>query len=246
MPPSILLLPTTTPPSYTHPCIPFATAALTCLLTAHNLPFTVAPSSSSDLLTFFFSPSNTTTDPDPLAPYTLLLLLHSAGDFLPAPLLPSFRSFLSRGGAVVAIHGAATGMPSWPLYGSVLGGVFKRHPAPALSTVDIVGVGHPVMRDSLGKGKGMRQREGGEWEWEWFDEWYEFETDPREAPGGVEVLISGGGQGAGYPVAWCREAVEGERGRVFYTALGHFEEAYEDEGFMAQVLGAVMWAAGEK
>lgn len=242
MPPTILLLPTTTPPSYTHPSIPTALTALARLLTTSQLPFTVAPTSSSALATFFSSSSSS----DPLAPYTLLLLLHSAGDFFPPSLLPSFRSFLARGGAVVAIHGAATGMPSWPVYGSVLGGVFKAHPAPAVGTVQIVGGSHPTIAGSLGKGKGMRQREDGAgWEWEWFDEWYEFETDPREVPG-VEVLMSGGGRGAGYPVAWCREAVEGERGRVFYTALGHFEEAYEDEGFMAQVLGAVMWAAGEK
>lgn len=241
MPPTILLLPTTTPPSYTHPSIPSALSALTHLLTTQHLPFVVAPPSSSSLATFL-SP----TDPDPLAPYTLLLLVHSAGDFFPPALLPSFQSFLARGGAIVAIHGAATGMPSWPVYGSVLGGVFKAHPAPSVSTVQIVGGSHPIMAESLGKGEGMRRREdGGRWEWEWFDEWYEFERDPREVPG-LEVLMSGGGQGAGYPVAWCREAVEGERGRVFYTALGHFEEAYEDEGFMAQVLGAVMWAAGDK
>lgn len=243
MPPTILLLPTTTPLSYTHPSIPPALAALTRLLTTHHLPFTVAPPSSSSLATFF---SSSPTPTDPLAPYTLLLLLHSSGDFFPPSLLPSFRSFLARGGAVVALHGAATGMPSWPVYDSVLGGVFKAHPAPAVGTVQIVGGSHPILRDSLGKGRGMRRREDGEgWEWEWFDEWYEFEADPREVPG-LEVLMSGGGQGAGYPVAWCREAVEGERGRVFYTALGHFEEAYEDEGFMAQVLGAVMWAAGDK
>ncbi|KAK1834928.1 class I glutamine amidotransferase-like protein [Podospora conica] len=241
MPPTTLLLPTTTPPSYTHASIPPALTALTRLFATHNLPLTIAPTTPSALSTFL-SPT-----PDPFAPYTLLLLVHSAGDFLPASLLPSFDAFLRRGGALVAIHGAATGLPSHPPYGAALGGVFKRHPPPSLSTVQIVQPGHPIISGSLGRGRGMRQNpdDDGGWEWDWFDEWYEFEADPR-GQAGVEVLISGGGQGAGYPVAWCREAVAGERGRVFYTALGHFDEAYEDEGFMAQVLGGVMWAAGDK
>ena len=32
-------------------------------------------------------------------------------------------------------------------------------------------------------------------------------------------------------------------GRSFYTALGHFDEAYEDPRFMSQLMGAILWTA---
>lgn len=87
-----------------------------------------------------------------------------------------------------------------------------------------------------------------EWEWEWLDEWYNFKTHPRlAAGGGLHVLLavdeqsySGGTHGQDHPVAWCQEF---DGGRSFYTSLGHFDEAYEDEAFMSQLLGGILWTA---
>ena len=231
---SILLLSPTTPTSYRHASIPAGIRALTRLCESHGFALTA----TEDIESLFRDPQS-----DPLAPFSVLLLLHCAGDFLPPPPSPAraaLQAFLHRGGGIVAIHGASTGMPSWPWYGAMLGGVFKHHPPPSKETVRIVNPTHPIMAAWLDKDNGMRRLDDGTWERDWFDEWYEFERDPRGEEG-VEVLMAGGGQGEGYPVAWCRESFEG--GRVFYTALGHFDEAYEDGGFMAQVLGAVLWTA---
>jgi type 1 glutamine amidotransferase len=46
--------------------------------------------------------------------------------------------------------------------------------------------------------------------------------------------------GNDHPLAWCREF---DGGRSFYTALGHFDEAYQDEAFMKHVLNGILWAA---
>lgn len=44
-----------------------------------------------------------------------------------------------------------------------------------------------------------------------------------------ETSYDGGTLGDHYPLVWCYEF---EGGRVFYIALGHFNEAYEDEMFL--------------
>lgn len=79
------------------------------------------------------------------------------------------------------------------------------------------------------------------------DEWYNFTTHPRENAR-LRVLLrgdpesfKGGRMGSDHPLAWCQEF---EGGRVFYTALGHFEEAYADEWFMGMLERGIVWAAG--
>jgi type 1 glutamine amidotransferase len=80
--------------------------------------------------------------------------------------------------------------------------------------------------------------------WDFTDEWYDFRINPR---GAVRVFRSadessyeGGGMGDDHPLVWCREHGEG---RVFYTALGHASEVYEDPDFRAHLRGGVRWAA---
>jgi len=77
----------------------------------------------------------------------------------------------------------------------------------------------------------------------WNDEWYNFKTNPR---GNVHVLMSveegsySGGKGDDHPLAWTQEF---ESARCFYTSLGHFEEAFEDEWFAGQLERAILWVA---
>jgi type 1 glutamine amidotransferase len=42
----------------------------------------------------------------------------------------------------------------------------------------------------------------------------------------------------GFPLAWCFQ--EGA-GRVFYTALGHFPEAFENVDYLGHLSGALRW-----
>ncbi|KAK4211311.1 trehalose utilization-domain-containing protein [Rhypophila decipiens] len=91
----------------------------------------------------------------------------------------------------------------------------------------------------------------------WHDEWYNFVSHPRDkllssykdgTTGNFTILLtveestySGGKHGKDHPVAWCQEFRTG--GRCFYTALGHFDEAYGDPWFMGHLLGGIYWAA---
>jgi type 1 glutamine amidotransferase len=43
-----------------------------------------------------------------------------------------------------------------------------------------------------------------------------------------------------YPLAWCTRYGEG---RVFYTALGHFDSTWNDPRFQQHLRGGLEWAA---
>jgi hypothetical protein len=82
--------------------------------------------------------------------------------------------------------------------------------------------------------------------WERQDEWYNFETNPRDK--GVNVLISidedsyeGGNMGDDHPICWYHEY---DGGRVWYTAMGHREKAYEEDLYPGHIFGGVKWAMG--
>jgi hypothetical protein len=45
-----------------------------------------------------------------------------------------------------------------------------------------------------------------------------------------------------FPLAWCRPY---GNGRVFYTALGHFDETWKDARFQDLLEGSLLWLAGE-
>ncbi|MCS7002739.1 MAG: ThuA domain-containing protein, partial [Dehalococcoidia bacterium] len=44
-----------------------------------------------------------------------------------------------------------------------------------------------------------------------------------------------------FPLAWCRGY---GRGRVYYNALGHFDDTWLDPRFQRQIVGATRYAAG--
>ncbi|KAH8727272.1 class I glutamine amidotransferase-like protein [Phaeosphaeriaceae sp. PMI808] len=78
----------------------------------------------------------------------------------------------------------------------------------------------------------------------WKDEWYNFRSHPRENVD-LKILLKGdpdsfqgGKMGEDHPLAWCQNF--GGR-RSFFTALGHFDEAYEDDWYMDQILRGILW-----
>ncbi|KAK3360355.1 ThuA-like domain-containing protein [Lasiosphaeria hispida] len=226
---------------YRHACIPTAIAALHRLSRTSPTPFTTHATEDPAIFT-----------PSTLAPFAVIILLHVSGDFLTSPTqLAALQAHLAGGGGIVALHGASTGLPSNPWYARLIGGAFANHPAPQAGRLRLVDPLHPITAGSLGKGQGMVRTKAGEdkesWEWVWTDEWYNFRAEPDVSRGGLHVLLSvdegsyeGGQHGGDHPIAWCQEF---QGGRSFYTALGHFDDAYEDEGFMAQVLGGILWTA---
>jgi len=222
--------------AYRHSSIPAGIAALQKLSEASKsnltspVPFNVDMSEDAAL----FAPST-------LEQYRVIVLLQVSGDFLDDKQLEGLKDFVRRRhGGIVAIHCASFGMPSSEWYGRLIGAAFANHPEPQAGSITVVDPDHPI----LARGSEENAAARGD-TWAWFDEWYNFKANPRDNE--VHVLLNvdegsyhGGTHGPDHPIAWCHEF---EGGRSFYTALGHFDEAYQDEAFMAQVLNGLLWAA---
>ncbi|MGC3002395.1 ThuA domain-containing protein [Streptomyces sp. G35A] len=169
----------------------------------------------------------------PLDRYAAVVFLSTSGDVLTPAGRERLAAYVGAGGGFAGVHAAACTEYGWPYYGELLGARFERHPAFQPGRAVVEDHDHPATRHLPPV-------------WQFTDEWYDFRTNPR---GAVRVLLSadessydGGGMGDDHPLAWCREQ---GAGRVFYTALGHAAEAYDDPDFRAHLLGGITWAVGE-
>ncbi|MFC5213394.1 ThuA domain-containing protein [Streptomyces coerulescens] len=169
---------------------------------------------------------------EPLDAYAAVVFLSTSGEILTPAGRERLAAYVEAGGGFVGVHAAACTEYDWPYYGDLLGARFDRHPELQPGRAIVEDREHPATRHLPAV-------------WDFVDEWYDFRTNPR---GTVRVLAradessyEGGGMGADHPLVWCREQ---GAGRVFYTALGHTAEAYEDPEFCAHLRGGIDWAAG--
>jgi type 1 glutamine amidotransferase len=167
-----------------------------------------------------------------LGSFDAVVFLNTSGDVLAPRQQAAFKSFIRHGGGWVGVHSAADTEYEWPFYGGLLGAYFQSHPAIQPATIDVVDRSHPSTRHLPAS-------------WTRTDEWYSFRTNPR---GSVHVLAtldestySGGTMGADHPIAWCHPV---ERGRSWYTGLGHTIESYAEPALRKHLLGGILWAAG--
>ncbi|KAJ4324082.1 hypothetical protein N0V84_004048 [Fusarium piperis] len=208
---------------YRHECVPVAIAALRALGDRTRL-FTLDATEDAGILT-----------PDTLSAYATVIFLHNTGPFLDNAQFAALQSYVRAGGGFVGVHAAASGNKESEWYGRLIGAHFDHHPAPEEGTLLIEDAGHEIM-----SGSSDRERQ-------WIDEWYNFKTHPRDNAN-LHVLVRGdtssfrgGRMGDDHPLVWCQDF---EGGRSFYTALGHFDEAYEDEWFISQLEKAIIWTSG--
>ncbi|KAL2175912.1 ThuA-like domain-containing protein [Thermothelomyces heterothallicus CBS 202.75] len=237
--------------AYRHDSIPAGIRALHRLASASAAgrhPFTVDDSEDPAV----FSPGS-------LAAYRVIVLLQCSGEFLDGAQLGALRGFVQAGGGIVAVHCASFAMQSSEWYGHLIGAVFDNHPEPQVGLVKLLDPKHPVMslracdQDGGANRPAQEPQEPQEpkqaqLERVWKDEWYNFKAHPRATSDGLHVLLGvdeksyeGGAHGEDHPIAWCQTF---DGGRCFYTALGHFDEAYEDDWFVGQLHGGILWTAG--
>ncbi|MEU1295354.1 ThuA domain-containing protein [Streptomyces sp. NPDC005840] len=160
-----------------------------------------------------------------------VVFLSTSGEVLTPAGRTRLAAYVDGGGGFVGVHAAACTEYGWPYYGDLLGARFARHPDLQPGRVLVEDADHPATRHLPDV-------------WEFTDEWYDFRSNPRS---GARVLLradetsyTGGGMGADHPLAWCRDQAGG---RVFYTALGHTAEAYDDPAFREHLRGGIAWAA---
>ncbi|GJC90937.1 hypothetical protein ColLi_13775 [Colletotrichum liriopes] len=219
---------------YRHDCIPAAVSALTSLGTRTG-SFTVDASEDAEA---FITPRS-------LAPYATVVFLHCTGTFLNVKQVGALKSYVQSGGGFVGVHAAASGLRDNDWYGGLVGAHFDQHPPPEEATCVTEDPWHFIMRQGLDRGRDPA-RAVDETRKRWTDEWYNFLSHPRENKN-LHILVrgdpstfEGGAMGNDHPLAWCQEY---DGGRSFYTALGHYDDAYEDEWFVDQIFRAIVWTA---
>lgn len=209
--------------SYRHVCIPVAIEALKDRGQVSGLFEASTSEDSNDIAT------------SSLSRFRVVLLLHCTGDCLSKTQLTALKDFVANGGGVVAIHAAAAAMLGDSWYGDLIGAHFDMHPDPEEGAVDVEeqNANHAILAGCGGRPT-------------WTDEWYNFTRHPRQQER-LQILLkgdvasfSGGKMGHDHPLSWC-QGFGG--GRVYYNALGHFEEAYKDDWFMGQIQRGILWAA---
>lgn len=131
--------------------------------------------------------------------------------------------WVDSGGALLAMHVAATAFPDWDEWEQILGGRWVRgttfHPPKALGIVS-------VNRDHT-IGAEMAD----------FPVLDEFYTEMRVSSE-VDVVAEHTWEQRRHPLAWT---VRRGNGRVAYIGLGHDSDAYQSSAFANLVLGAASW-----
>ena len=176
-----------------------------------------------------------------LRPYEVVVFLNTDGEgILNADQRTAFERWMQRGNGLVGIHAAANADRDWEWYGDMMGGaLFLDHPSGEFqfqnARVDVEDATHPSTETLPNP-------------WTREDEWYSFTENPRDD---VHVLMTldessynltgATPMGDDHPIAWCSNY---DRGRHFYTALGHHGSYWSEPDYLEHILGAIEWTAG--
>jgi len=127
--------------------------------------------------------------------------------------------YVEQGGGFVPIHSASGNFRNSEAFINLLGGAFKSHGTDSMET-RIAEPDHEIMKGFKG-----------------FESWDETYVHKKHNTENRTVLSYRGDE----PWTWIR--TQGD-GRVFYTAWGHDERTWRNEGFQDLLERGIRWAAG--
>ena len=140
------------------------------------------------------------------------------------------EKFVEDGGGIVGIHGASFSFENSQVWTRLLGARFTGHiPGTHKLNVVITDPHHPI---TAGVGP-----------FAILDEAYKhrFADVPRHVLARFRERPPASDQSANMDVLWTREV---GKGRVFYSALGHGKEAWENPSWQKLIVQGILWAAG--
>lgn len=208
---------------------------------AHALLQTMATQQGWDLVV---SDNGAVFNSHQLNQFDAVIWNNISGDVLTLSQRQAFRNYIENGGGFVGIHGSG-GDPNyvWDWYADELIGTrFIGHPKdPHYQDARII-----VENNRSGTGKGLPA------EWVMNEEWYSFKPSPRDKGATIIATIDESSyQPVGHygfdlrmgdhPIVWQRCL---QKGRSFYSAIGHRPEVYADPHHIKLLLLGIQWAAG--
>jgi uncharacterized protein len=221
--PTLKVLVVTYTTGFRHTSIPIAETTLAALGRTSGL-FTVSFCRTADDVRRDLSPAA-------MASLDAVVFANTTGN-LGIPDVGAFLDWIAAGHGFAGMHSASDTYHDEPRFLAMLGNEFLIHGDQAIVDAVVENADHPAV--SL---LGTRFRI--------FDEIYKFTRANR---GSVTMLLSldrhpadglpEAGQPADLPLAWAK--LHGQ-GRVFYTALGHREDVWENPAYQQHVLGGLRW-----
>ena len=165
-----------------------------------------------------------------------------AGDGEPAMSetgVAELRAWIEAGGGFLGFHPASDTFhgpeDTVSPYTDLLGGQFLGHGRQFEGRLRIVDPEHPTMARIPA-------------DWTVKDEWYTFKNVREESMHVLALLDTSSDtfeqeiyDRDDYPIIWCRSF---GAGRVFYNAMGHREDVWDNEIFRAAFVDALYWAIG--
>jgi len=160
----------------------------------------------------------------------------------------AFKKYMITGGGFVGIHGSGDSSHHWNwYYEALIRALFSHHPMePQFQTAELSRECSPLFAacELLPE------------KWSWEDEWYVFYESPRKKGSTVlynleetNLVMSGEfkgmqadknwGMGNDHPVAWYHCL---DKGRVFYTAMGHKGSYFYKTNYKKLLVEAIKWA----
>jgi type 1 glutamine amidotransferase len=195
----------------------------------------------------YYSENSALFDADHLSRFDVVVFSNASGDTLSDEQDAAFEAWLEAGGGWIGIHSAGDGShQEWDWYQKTLiGPIFAQHimgPQTQEARVVVDDPNHPLTRNLPA-------------EFRHSEEWYSWEESPRKQ--GFHVLLTVDestyepyirAMGAevdirmgDHPIAWSRCV---GRGRAFYSAMGHWAEAYQTAPVATLLENALEWTAG--
>ena len=148
-------------------------------------------------------------------------------------------AFVREGKGFAGVHSATDTFYKWPEYAELIGGWFNGHPWTQPVKITVADPANPLVAH-LAPSFDLR------------DEIYQFKNF---AEGRVRVLLKldtssvdmkarGINPGATeFPLVWVHPY---GNGRVFYSALGHFDEVWDMPGIRGMLLEGMLWITGQR
>jgi type 1 glutamine amidotransferase len=208
---------------FRHSSIPIAETTIAMLGQSSGLFTTTFCRTAADVATML--------TPSALANVDAIVFANTTGS-LPVRDLRGVLNWIADGHGFAGMHSASDTYHDAPEYIDMLGNEFLTHGDQATVEAVVENRAHPA---SSPLGERFRV----------FDEIYKFARNNRSS---VTMLLSldrhpadglpEAGQPGDLPLAWARNY---GRGRVFYTALGHREDVWENSLYQQHILGGIRW-----
>jgi uncharacterized protein len=182
-----------------------------------------------------------------LAKFSVVIFNNSTGEVINDIQKKALEEYVKNGGTLIGIHGSGDDSHHWDWYvNNLLGAEFSHHPIEAHlqeATLTLETVADSTLGNQLTP------------QYKHTDEWYVFFENPRKKGfkiiytlDGESINPSGNmlwvkdknfGMGKDHPVAWYKAM---EKGKTFYTSIGHDATAWENENFLKLIENALKWS----